>query len=138
MCLSRITALAPLLVALSGQHNFPNNHSQSSDQVAEIVGAYPVIWGSDFGFTDGEDKDSILHRDLVIEEAEKQAAAESIITLCWRVLRPIEDEPGAAGENGRPSPSWRGSESKVAGRSNAFAAKISILKGIRCRSQDAI
>lgn len=88
---------------LSGQHNFPNQRSQDSDKVAEIVGKYPAIWGSDFGFTDGEDKDSIIHRDLMIEEAKKQAAAGSIVYLCWHVLRPTEDEPG------QPGVSWRGS-----------------------------
>ena len=56
---------------LTGQHNFPNNMSQHSDKVLEITGKYPAIWGSDFGFLDGEDKDSIIHRDLMIEEAKK-------------------------------------------------------------------
>ena len=94
---------------LTGQHNFPNQRSQDTDTVNETVGKYPAIWGSDFGFLDGEDKDSIIHRDLIIEEAKKQAAAGSIIYLCWHMLRPTEDEPGKAGENGRTSESWRGS-----------------------------
>jgi mannan endo-1,4-beta-mannosidase len=88
---------------LSGQHNFPNQRSRDTEKVFAITGKYPAIWGSDFGFTDGEDKDSILHRDLMIEEARKQAAAGSIITLCWHMLRPTEDEPG------KPGVSWRGS-----------------------------
>jgi mannan endo-1,4-beta-mannosidase len=94
---------------LTGHHNYPNDLSRHSDKVYELTGRYPAIWGSDFGFLDGEDKDSIIHRDLMIEEARKQAAAGSIITLCWHMLRPTEDEPGKAGENGRPSPSWSGS-----------------------------
>jgi len=88
---------------LSGQHNFPNQRSQDSDKVFDVTGKRPAIWGSDFGFTDGEDKDSVVHRDLMIEEAKKQAAAGSIIYLCWHMLRPTEDEPGA------PGASWRGS-----------------------------
>jgi hypothetical protein len=72
-----------------------------TDRVFAATGKYPAIWGSDFGFLDGEDKDSIVHRDLMIEEAKKQAAAGSIIYLCWHMLRPTEDEPGKAGENGR-------------------------------------
>ncbi len=88
---------------LTGQHNYPNQRSQDSDKVSQIVGKYPAIWGSDFGFTDAEDKDSIVHRDLMIEEAKKQAAAGSIITLCWHMMRPLEDEPG------KPMVSWRGS-----------------------------
>ena len=94
---------------LSGQHNFPNQRSQDTDRVFAATGKYPAIWGSDFGFLDGEDKDSIMHRDLMIEEAKKQAAAGSIIYLCWHMLRPTEDEPGKADPNGRMSESWRGS-----------------------------
>jgi len=88
---------------LTGQHNFPNQRSEDSDKVFGITGKYPAIWGSDFGFTDGEDKDSAIHRDLMIEEARKQAAAGSIIYLCWHMLRPTEDEPG------KPRESWSGS-----------------------------
>lgn len=88
---------------LTGQHNFPNQRSLDTDKVRELTGKTPAIWGSDFGFTGGEDKDSILHRDLMIEEAKKQAAAGSIVTLCWHMLRPTEDEPG------EPGASWRGS-----------------------------
>ena len=94
---------------LSGQHNYPNHRSADTDRVYAATGKYPAIWGSDFGFLDGEDKDSIVHRDLMIEEARKQAASGSIVYLCWHMLRPTEDEPGKAGENGRPSESWRGS-----------------------------
>jgi mannan endo-1,4-beta-mannosidase len=77
--------------------------------VYAATGKYPAIWGSDFGFLDGEDKDSVIHRDLMIEEAKKQAAAGSIVYLCWHMLRPTEDEPAKAGENGRQSEAWRGS-----------------------------
>lgn len=88
---------------LSGQHNFPNQRAQDTDKVFAITGKYPAVWGSDFGFTGGEDKDSIAHRDLMIEEAKRQHAAGSIIVICWHMLRPTEDEPG------QPGASWRGS-----------------------------
>ncbi|MGA3258604.1 MAG: glycosyl hydrolase [Bryobacteraceae bacterium] len=88
---------------LSGQHNFPNHRDLDTEKVHSLTGKYPAIWGSDFGFTDEEDKDSILHRDLMIAEAKKQAAAGSIIYLCWHMLRPTEDEPG------KPGASWKGS-----------------------------
>jgi mannan endo-1,4-beta-mannosidase len=88
---------------LSGQHNYPNQRDLDTEKVHAITGKYPAIWGSDFGFTDEEDKDSIVHRDLMIAEAKKQAAAGSIIYLCWHMLRPTEDEPG------KPGASWRGS-----------------------------
>jgi mannan endo-1,4-beta-mannosidase len=94
---------------LTGQHNFPNHRDLDTNQVFAATGKYPAIWGSDFGFLDGEDKDAITHRDLMIEEAKKQAAAGSIIYFCWHMLRPTEDEPGKAGLNGAQSESWRGS-----------------------------
>jgi hypothetical protein len=42
---------------LTGQHNFPNHLSRHSDKVFQITGKYPAVWGSDFGFLDGEEKD---------------------------------------------------------------------------------
>jgi mannan endo-1,4-beta-mannosidase len=81
---------------LTGQHNFPNHRNIDTEGVAKAVGKYPAIWGSDFGFTDGEDKDAITHRDLMIEEAKRQHAAGSIIYFCWHMMRPTEDEPGKA------------------------------------------
>ena len=81
---------------LTGQHNFPNHRTVDTERVHATTGKYPAIWGSDFGFTDGEDKDAITHRDLMIEEAKKQYAAGSIVYLCWHMLRPTEDEPGKA------------------------------------------
>jgi mannan endo-1,4-beta-mannosidase len=88
---------------LSGQHNFPNHASQHSDKLAANVGKYPMIWGSDFGFTGGADKDSIEGRDAMIEEAKKQYAVGSIITLMWHAVRPTEDEPV------QPGAGWKGS-----------------------------
>ena len=88
---------------LSGQHNFPNHLSQHSDDTAKVAGKHPYIWGSDFGFTGGNDKDSIAGRDAMIEEAKRQYAAGSIITLMWHVVRPIDDEPV------QPGIGWRGS-----------------------------
>lgn len=88
---------------LSGQHNFPADGSKHSDKAAQEIGRYPALWGSDFGFTGADDKDSTTHRQEMIDEAKKQAAEGSVITLCWHMLRPTEDEPGTPGE------SWRGS-----------------------------
>ena len=88
---------------LTGQHNFPNERDLDTNRIFDVTGKYPAIWGSDFGFTEGEDKDAITHRDLMIAEAKKQSAAGSIIYLCWHMLRPTEDEPG------KPGASWSGS-----------------------------
>jgi mannan endo-1,4-beta-mannosidase len=88
---------------LTGQHNFPNERNADTEAIHTATGKYPAIWGSDFGFTNLEDKDSVTHRNLMIEEAKKQYAAGSIIYLCWHMLRPTEDEPG------QPNVSWGGS-----------------------------
>lgn len=88
---------------LSGQHNYPNHLSQHSERTAEFVGKYPMVWGSDFGFTGGADKDSIEGREAMIEEAKRQYAAGSIITLMWHAVRPLEDEPV------QPGTGWKGS-----------------------------
>jgi mannan endo-1,4-beta-mannosidase len=94
---------------LTGQHNFPNQRNLDTERIHQATGKYPAVWGSDFGFLDGEDKDSIMHRDLMIEEAKKQYAAGSIIYLCWHMMRPTEDEPGKANPSGGTSEAWRGS-----------------------------
>jgi mannan endo-1,4-beta-mannosidase len=78
---------------LSGQHNFPNCRSQYSDRAAGLVGKYPLIWGSDFGFA-AAGSDSVSGRDLMIEEAKKQHAAGSVITLMWHAVAPTQEEPG--------------------------------------------
>jgi len=88
---------------LTGQHNFPNERTADAEAIHTATGKYPAIWGSDFGFTNLEDKDAITHRNLMIEEAKRQYAAGSIIYLCWHMLRPTEDEPGT------PGTSWSGS-----------------------------
>jgi mannan endo-1,4-beta-mannosidase len=77
---------------LSGQHNFPNTASRFSDHAAEVTGKYPYVWGSDFGFT-RSGKDSIGARDAIMEEAKRQYAAGSIITLMWHAVRPTDNEP---------------------------------------------
>jgi mannan endo-1,4-beta-mannosidase len=75
----------------------------SGQKTAANLGKYPYVWGSDFGFTGGADKDSIEGRDAMIEEAKKQYAAGSIITLMWHAVRPLEDEPV------QPGAGWKGS-----------------------------
>src|ERR1700722_18607948 len=95
---------------LSGQHNFPNTGSLYSDQAAQIAGKYPALWGQDFGFSGGDDKDSILARQAVVDEAKRQHALGSVITLMWHAVRPTEDEPVTFAESIQGSVSdseWR-------------------------------
>jgi mannan endo-1,4-beta-mannosidase len=78
---------------LTGEHNFPNTVSRYSDRVYELTGHYPAIFGQDFGFSTGEDKDSTLGRPSMIREVIRQYRAGSVIALCWHAVRPTEDEP---------------------------------------------
>ncbi|MBB6145841.1 hypothetical protein HNQ77_003811 [Silvibacterium bohemicum] len=78
---------------LSGQHNFPNTVSRYSDRVRELTGSYPAVFGQDFGFSGGEDKDSTLGRPAMIAEVIRQYHRGAIIALTWHTVRPTEDEP---------------------------------------------
>ena len=78
---------------LSGQHNYPNTVSRYSDRVYELTGRYPAVFGQDFGFSAGEDKDSTLSRSAMIQEVIRQYRSGSIIALTWHSVRPTQDEP---------------------------------------------
>ncbi len=78
---------------LTGQHNFPNHLSRWSDRVYDLTGKFPAIFGSDFGFSGGDDKDSVLGRPGMIEEAKRQYRNGAVIALCWHEVRPTDDEP---------------------------------------------
>ncbi|MBB5057956.1 beta-mannanase [Granulicella aggregans] len=78
---------------LSGQHNFPNTVSRYSDRIYELTGHYPAVFGQDFGFSGGEDKDSTLGRPAMIQEVIRQYRSGSVIALTWHSVRPTEDEP---------------------------------------------
>src|SRR5215469_8135998 len=57
---------------LSGQHNYPNHISRWTDRVYDLTGKYPALFGEDFGFSGGEDKDSVEARPALIAEIERQ------------------------------------------------------------------
>ncbi len=78
---------------MSGQHNFPNTVSRYSDRVFELTERYPAVFGQDFGFSGGEDKDSTLGRPAMIEEVIRQYRAGAVIALTWHAVRPTEEEP---------------------------------------------
>jgi mannan endo-1,4-beta-mannosidase len=78
---------------LTGQHNFPNHVSRWSDRIYDLTGKFPAIFGQDFGFAGGEDKDSVEGRSSMIEEAERQYRNGAVIALTWHAVRPTDDEP---------------------------------------------
>jgi mannan endo-1,4-beta-mannosidase len=67
--------------------------SQFSDEAQQITGEYPAVWGQDFGFAADGDMDGINFRQAVVEEAKRQHAAGSVVTLMWHAVRPTEEEP---------------------------------------------
>ncbi len=78
---------------ISSQHNYPNTVSQYSDRVYDLTGKYPGIFGQDFGFSGGDDKDSALGRPSMIREVIRQYRNGAVIALTWHSVRPTDDEP---------------------------------------------
>src|ERR1017187_1732164 len=78
---------------LTGQHNFPNTKSVSTEQAAKAYGKTPAIFGQDFGFAAPGDKDAVAARPDIIAEIKRQHAQGSIITLCWHAVPLTADEP---------------------------------------------
>jgi mannan endo-1,4-beta-mannosidase len=78
---------------LAGQHNYPNHISRWTDRVYDLTGKYPALFGQDFGFAGGDDKDSVEARPAMIAEAKRQWENGAVVTLTWHAVRPTDDEP---------------------------------------------
>jgi mannan endo-1,4-beta-mannosidase len=78
---------------IAGQHNFPNVGARWTDMAYDLTGKYPGLFGGDFGFSAGEDKDSVLSRPAMIAEAERQYRNGAVITITWHEVWPTDDEP---------------------------------------------
>jgi mannan endo-1,4-beta-mannosidase len=78
---------------LAGQHNVPNSTSRWTDRAYDLTGKYPALFGQDFGFSGGDDKDSIEGRPAMIAEVERQYANGAVIALTWHAVRPTDEEP---------------------------------------------
>jgi mannan endo-1,4-beta-mannosidase len=78
---------------LTGQHNFPNDGSRWTDRVYDITAKYPALFGEDFGFSAGDDKDSTESRPAMIAEVKRQYENGAVIALTWHAVKPTEDEP---------------------------------------------
>jgi mannan endo-1,4-beta-mannosidase len=78
---------------IAGQHNYPNEGARWTDMAYDLTAKYPGLFGGDFGFSGGEDKDSVLSRPAMIEEAERQYRNGAVVTLTWHEVRPTDDEP---------------------------------------------
>ncbi len=80
---------------LSGQHNDQKAfHGESTgasfwtDEVYEVTGKYPALWGGDFGF---HGKSSL--RWDVTYEAEKQWNQGAVVNMMWHACPPTQTEP---------------------------------------------
>ena len=78
---------------IAGQHNYPNVGARWTDMAYDLTGKYPGLFGGDFGFSGGEDKDSVLGRPALIEEVKRQYRNGAVITLTWHEVRPTDEEP---------------------------------------------
>ena len=78
---------------LTGQHNFPNDISRWTDRAYDLTGKYPALFGQDFGFSGGDDKDSTESRPAMIAEVKRQYENGAVITLTWHAVLPIDDKP---------------------------------------------
>ncbi|HTM37015.1 MAG TPA: glycosyl hydrolase [Terriglobales bacterium] len=78
---------------LAGQHNYPYHIARWTDRVYDLTGKYPALYGQDFGFSGGEDKDSTAARPVLIAEAKRQYENGAVVTLTWHAVRPTDDEP---------------------------------------------
>ena len=78
---------------ITGQHNYPSDGARWTDLVYDLTGKYPGLFGGDFGFAAGDDKDSVLSRPAMIEEVKRQYRNGAVIALTWHEVRPTDDEP---------------------------------------------
>lgn len=78
---------------LSGQHNAPLNGSNRLAGLHKQVGAYPVVFGQDFGFSEPGSWDGINFRQNMVDEAIRRHSEGFIITFMWHAVMPIHDEP---------------------------------------------
>ena len=73
---------------LAGQHNYPNTIARWTDRAYDFTGKYPALYGQDFGFEGGADKDSTLARPALVAEAIRQYRSGAVVTFTWHAVRP--------------------------------------------------
>ncbi len=84
---------------MTRQHTFPNDSSRWTDRAYDITGKYPAFFGEDFGFSAGDDKDSVESRPAMIAEVKRQYENGAVIALTWHAVRPTDDEPVTSRDN---------------------------------------
>ncbi len=81
-------------VTLSGQHNQMHHMSVVSEQIQELTGKYPLIWGGEWGFSDERhDIDNVKYRPRLMDQMREQHAAGRIIVMTYHQASPTIGEP---------------------------------------------
>lgn len=125
---------------LSGQHNYPNHIARWSDRAYDLTGKYPAVFGQDFGFQGGDDKDSTEARPALIEEIERQYRDGAVPTLTWHAVRPSSDEPVTFRENVQSHlTDFEWSELLTPGTTlyNRWCAQVDVIAGYLKQLRDA-
>ncbi len=92
-------ALLDYLSEISGKHTLAGQHSHPLDGSARLagteksMGAYPAVFGQDFGFSAPGTWDGINYRQNIVDEAIRRHGEGFIITIMWHAILPTEDEP---------------------------------------------
>jgi len=125
---------------LAGQHNYANHIARWTDRAYDLTGRYPALFGQDFGFEAGADKDSILARPELIAEAGRQWRSGAVVTLTWHAVRPTDDEPVSFRESVQGHlTDFEWSELLTPGSAlyNRWCAQVDVIAGYLAQLRDA-
>lgn len=138
--LDRIAAV-PAGQLLSGQHNAPRDGSDFTAASIELTGREPVLWGQDLGFSGPGDLDGVEYREAVIDEALRQHAGGSIVTLMWHAVPPDEDEPvtfdGSVCAGPLDEAAWEALLTDGTALHARWCAQVDVIAGFLRRLRDA-
>ncbi len=125
---------------LAGQHNYPNTIARWTDRAYDLTGKYPALFGQDFGFQGGDDKDSTLARPALIAEVERQYRNGAVVTLTWHAVPPGYDEPVSFHENIQSHLSdfeWRELTTPGTDLYKRWCAQVDVIAGYLKQLRDA-
>lgn len=125
---------------LAGQHNYPNTIARWTDRAYDFTGKYPALFGQDFGFEGGIDKDSVLARPALVEEAKRQWRNGAVVTFTWHAVPPTQDEPVSFRESVQGHlTDFEWSELVTPGTSlyNRWCAQVDLIAGFLRQLRDA-
>lgn len=125
---------------LAGQHNYPNHIARWTDRAYDLTGKYPALFGQDFGFEGGADKDSTLARPALVEEAKRQWRNGAVVTLTWHAVPPTQDEPVSFRESVQSHlTDYEWSELVTPGSSlyNRWCAQVDVIAGFLRQLREA-